>query len=121
MADALATFGEIAPAAEPRLFVLGCMEELGAEAAAHHRALGRSLRVRENDRVFLTGTWAGEVLAGVREAGGDPARVQIVSALEPVAAAVAEWRGAVFVKGSRRYQLERVLEKAAARVGGTPC
>ena len=113
MADALATFADIAPAGEPRLFVLGCMEELGTEAPAHHRLLGRALRLRAEDRVFVIGTCAADVLAGVREAGGEVSRVQVVAALEPARAALAEWRGAVFVKGSRRYQLERVLEKPA--------
>src|SRR5581483_7995819 len=47
MADALAAFGAIAPPAEPRLFVLGGMEELGESAAAHHRALGRSVPLRD--------------------------------------------------------------------------
>ncbi len=110
MADALAAFEALAPAAEPRLFVLGCMEELGADAPALHRALGRSLALRDGDRVFIIGTQAEELAAGLRERG-DPARqIQIVTTLEPISAALAHWRGAVFVKGSRRYQLERILE-----------
>lgn len=110
MTDALATFAAIAPADEPRLYVLGCMEELGAESAAHHRALGRSLRLRENDHVFVIGTHAHDVCAGVLEQGDFARQLQIVAALEPIAAFLAEWRGAVFVKGSRRYQLEKILE-----------
>ena len=31
------------------------------------------------------------------------------------ATVLAEWRGAVFVKGSRRYQLEQALNGAVAR------
>jgi UDP-N-acetylmuramoyl-tripeptide--D-alanyl-D-alanine ligase len=110
MADALATFAAIAPADEPRLYVLGCMEELGAEAAAHHRALGRSLQLRDNDRVFVIGSQAHEVCAGVLEQGNFARQIQTVASLEPVAAFLADWRGAVFVKGSRRYQLEKILE-----------
>lgn len=104
MADALVTFHAIAPAAEPRLYVIGCMEELGAEAPAYHRALGASLNLRSQDRLFVIGTQAAEVLAG---AGG---RGEIVPSLEPVSACFADWRGAVFVKGSRRYHLETMLE-----------
>jgi UDP-N-acetylmuramoyl-tripeptide--D-alanyl-D-alanine ligase len=37
----------------------------------------------------------------------------MVSSLGTVAEAVAQWRGAVFVKGSRRYQLENVFEPGA--------
>lgn len=110
MADALATFEAVAPSDAPRLFVLGCMEELGAEAAAHHRALGRSLALREGDQLFVIGTHAHDVCAGVLARGDFGSQIQIVSALDPVTAVFAEWRGSVFVKGSRRYQLEKILE-----------
>lgn len=115
MADALAMFHAIAPPAEPRLYVLGCMEELGPDSAAHHRALGRSLNLREDDRLLVIGTQANEVCAGVLEQGDFTRQIQIVSALETIAVGLAEWRGAVFMKGSRRYQLERALSGAVAR------
>ncbi len=110
MADALQAFWSIVPADEPRLYVLGCMEELGAGTAAHHHALGRSIELRAADRVFVIGTQAHAVCAGLLEQGDVTAQLQIVSSLAPVAAAVEEWRGAVFLKGSRRYQLEKILE-----------
>jgi UDP-N-acetylmuramoyl-tripeptide--D-alanyl-D-alanine ligase len=110
MDDALATFEAIAPAGEPRLYVIGCMEELGAEAPAHHRALGRRIHLRDGDQLFVIGTQAHEVCAGILEQGELQEQIQIVSTLEPVAACLQEWRGVVFVKGSRRYQLEKILE-----------
>ena len=110
MRDALETFDAIAPVDEPRLYVIGCMEELGPEAPAYHRMLGHSLRLRESDRLFVMGTLAGEVSAGFLEQGGTMDQIQIVTSYEPIAAGLADWRGAVFVKGSRRYQLERILE-----------
>ncbi len=115
MADALATFHAIAPAGEPRLYVIGCMEELGPESAVHHRALGRSLNVRECDRLLAIGTQANEVCAGVLEQGDFRRQIQLASSLDTIAAALADWRGAVFVKGSRRYQLERALGSAVAQ------
>ncbi len=114
MHDALATFGAVAPAAVPRLYVLGCMEELGPEAPAHHRRLGRAITLRDADRLFVIGSQAHEVTAGLRENGASPEHIQVVSSLEAVSAAVAEWHGAVFVKGSRRYQLEKALQAPAA-------
>lgn len=114
MADALTTFDAIAPAAEPRLYVIGCMEELGTEAAAHHRTLGRSIPLRAFDRLFAIGTHAEEIAAGLRERGEGALPVQIVSSLDPVAACFADWHGAVFIKGSRRYQLEHVLDSPGA-------
>lgn len=110
MADALAAFEAVAPANEPRLFVLGCMEELGAESTAHHFALGRSLRLREEDQLFVIGSHAHDVCAGVLQQGDFTRQIQIVSTLEPVSAFLADWRGSIFVKGSRRYQLEKILE-----------
>lgn len=110
MADALAAFEQIAPAGTPRLFVIGCMEELGEEAPAYHRALGRRLKLNEGDFLFVIGTQAQEVCAGVLEQDDYSRQLQIVSSLEPVAAFLLDWRGSVFVKGSRRYQLEKILE-----------
>lgn len=114
MADALATFEAVAPHEGPRLFVLGCMEELGPDSPEHHRALGRSLRLREDDRLFVTGTQAAAVREGLAGQGLPPGRCEVVESLEPVAAVFAAWPGAVFVKGSRRYQLERILGPGAA-------
>jgi UDP-N-acetylmuramoyl-tripeptide--D-alanyl-D-alanine ligase len=115
MADALATFAEIAPADVPRLYVLGCMEELGADAATHHHRLGLRLGLRAEDRLYVIGTHAHEVCAGVLEHGDLSKQLQICSSLEPISAAFAEWSGAVFVKGSRRYQLEQALQSAGSR------
>jgi UDP-N-acetylmuramoyl-tripeptide--D-alanyl-D-alanine ligase len=114
MADAIATFDALVPAGEPRLFVLGCMEELGETAAAHHRGLGRSLPLRTGDEVFVIGPLAAEIRAGVIENGDFGNQVHVTPTLDQVTDRVAEWRGAIFVKGSRRYQLERVLS-----AGGT--
>ena len=113
MADALATFTAITDPADRRLYVIGCMEELGAEAPAHHRQLGRTLPLRVGDRLFVIGSQAHEVCAGVLEQGDFAQQIQICSTLDPMAAAIAEWRGAVFVKGSRRYELEQALAGAA--------
>lgn len=109
MADALATFAALAPAGQPRLYVLGCMEELGVESAAYHRALGRSLALGPQDRLFVIGSQSAAVCAGLTERGDAVGRFEAVETLPPVAAVLAHWRGAVFVKGSRRYRLETVL------------
>jgi hypothetical protein len=77
--------------------------------------LGRNLNIRECDRLLAIGTQANEVCAGVLEQGDFRRQIQLASSLETIAAAVAEWRGPVFVKGSRRYQLERALGGAVAQ------
>ncbi len=117
MADALEAFYDIAPAEEPRLFVLGGMEELGAEAEAFHRALGRGLRLRAQDFLCAIGDQAEAVRAGARENGARAEQIAVAAGVDEVAARFAEWRGAVFVKGSRRYALETILKTEAVEVG----
>jgi UDP-N-acetylmuramoyl-tripeptide--D-alanyl-D-alanine ligase len=85
------------------------MEELGADAKAYHRRLGRSLPLRDCDQLFVIGTHAHDVCAGVLDQDDFTHQISMVAALEPVAEIVATWRGSIFIKGSRRYQLEKVL------------
>ncbi len=112
MEDALETFFAIAPENEPRLLVLGCMEELGPDAPQHHRNLGRLLTLRPQDRAFVIGGEASSVVAGALEAGMPAGRIQSVDTLVPIAAEIAAFHGAVFIKGSRRYGLEKALPPA---------
>ena len=90
------------------------MEELGADSAALHRRLGRSLRLRPGDRLLAVGDQADEVCAGVVDQGVPGAQVSAVASLEPVAECLAAWPGAVFLKGSRRHRLESLLAAAPA-------
>jgi UDP-N-acetylmuramoyl-tripeptide--D-alanyl-D-alanine ligase len=113
MADALDNFLALAPADEPRAYVLGCMEELGPRAAEYHRRLGRALALRPGDRLFVIGDHAGSVRQGVLEGGNPAGQIEVVASLAPVATFLAGFRGAVFLKGSRRYQLEKALAAAA--------
>lgn len=114
MADALETFYDVAPAAERRMFVIGGMEELGAEAEMFHRALGRALRLREGDVLCAIGDQAEAVTRGAIEGGAKTEQVSAAKDVGEVMARFAEWKGAVFVKGSRRWALERILENTEA-------
>jgi UDP-N-acetylmuramyl pentapeptide synthase len=118
MSDALEAFDAIAPAGEPRLFVLGGMEELGAEAEMFHRALGRSLRLQPRDLVLVVGDHAAAVATGTLESGAQRQQIETFTSNDQIAARVADWKGSVFVKGSRRYQLEHVLDSNAVGAHG---
>jgi len=120
MADALENFASVAPPDQPRVYVLGCMEELGPRATEYHRRLGRLVALRPADRAFIIGDRAVALRAGMLEAGNPAGRIEIVTDLAPVAAFVAGFRGAVFLKGSRRYQLERALATGAS-LEAVPC
>ena len=114
MADALATFQQTAPAGLPWIYVLGGMEELGSAAADYHRRLGASLRVRDGDLVFAVGPYAAAVEEGMLAAGNARSHVQAGAGLDEIRAHLASFRGAVFVKGSRRFQLETLFADAPA-------
>jgi UDP-N-acetylmuramoyl-tripeptide--D-alanyl-D-alanine ligase len=110
MGDAIDAFNGLVRADEPRLYVLGCMEELGAGSAEYHRLLGRTMHLRRGDHLFVIGGQAAALREGLLENGNDPAQVDVITDLAPVRDRLAGFKGAVFLKGSRRYQLETVLE-----------
>jgi UDP-N-acetylmuramyl pentapeptide synthase len=89
------------------------MEELGAESEMFHRALGRTLRLRAEDFLCVIGDQANAVRVGVLENGSRDEQIGVAKNVEEITPRVASWRGAVFVKGSRRYALERVVETNA--------
>jgi UDP-N-acetylmuramoyl-tripeptide--D-alanyl-D-alanine ligase len=109
MADALGVFQRLAPPEEPRFYVLGGMEELGPLAADYHRRLGAGLRLRAEDRVVVIGPHAYAVAEGLCTAGNAAAQIQVADTLDAIRMQLAPFAGAVFVKGSRRFQLESLF------------
>ncbi|WP_438482166.1 UDP-N-acetylmuramoyl-tripeptide--D-alanyl-D-alanine ligase [Oleiharenicola lentus] len=113
MMDAIAAFTASVKEELPRLYILGSMEELGADSAAFHRQVGRSLHLRSGDFIFLIGSQAEALRVGVLENGNDFSQIAVLNDLQPARDRLAHFKGAVFVKGSRRYQLETVLDPHA--------
>ncbi len=109
MLDALSVFKETTDAGEPRLFVLGGMEELGLETAKYHRELGNAVQPRENDRVVVIGSQASAMLEGALASGANESQVSVADTLEEIRPVFDAFTGTVFLKGSRRYQLEQLL------------
>jgi UDP-N-acetylmuramoyl-tripeptide--D-alanyl-D-alanine ligase len=109
MADAIDAFNGAVGSEPRRIYVLGCMEELGPESAEYHRLFGRTLHLRKGDHLFVIGGQAEALREGLLENGNDPAQIAVVTDLAPVRERLAGFQGAVFLKGSRRYQLETVL------------
>ncbi len=108
LVDALEAFGNASPPESPRLYILGSMEELGAQAELFHREALRSLNLRDGDFAFLIGTHADAMARGLEEGGNAPDRWSVTEDLGPVRERLTEFRGAVLLKGSRRYELERL-------------
>jgi UDP-N-acetylmuramoyl-tripeptide--D-alanyl-D-alanine ligase len=118
MCDSLASFLAQVPAELPRLYVLGGMEDLGVSSAEFHRQVGQRLRLRPQDFAFMIGENAGAMCAGAIEVNNDPNLIDVVSSLEPIAQRIARFEGAVFMKGSRRWELEKTLVPIRA---AAPC
>ncbi len=114
MADSIDAFNGSVNAELPRLYVLGSMEELGPDAAEYHRKLGRTLHLRKGDVLFAIGGQAAALREGLLENGNDPAHVTVITDLAVVRERIAGFKGAIFLKGSRRYRLETVLDPEAA-------
>ncbi len=108
MHDALAAFAGIAPEAQPRLYLIGGMEELGPESDAYHRRLGQALAatLRPQDRALVL---AAPAATEAVVAGAADERVVAAPDLAAMRSRFEAHHGAVFIKGSRRYQLESLL------------
>lgn len=109
MTDSVNAFNALVGEDRPRIYVIGSMEELGAASADYHRQFGRTLLLQPGDHLYAIGSQAEALREGLLENGNDPAQVEVVAGLDPVRARLAGFKGAVFLKGSRRYQLETVL------------
>jgi UDP-N-acetylmuramoyl-tripeptide--D-alanyl-D-alanine ligase len=105
--DAARAFDRLSRAsAAPRLFLLGGMAELGPTSAQLHRDCGARLPLRPGDHVVAFGGESAAFLQGVALPGVE---LSAAASVEDAAARVAAHRGAVFLKGSRSFALERCL------------
>jgi UDP-N-acetylmuramoyl-tripeptide--D-alanyl-D-alanine ligase len=57
----------------------------------------------------MIGENAGAMCAGAIEVNNEPDLISVVGSLEPIAERIATFQGAVFMKGSRRWELEKAL------------
>jgi UDP-N-acetylmuramoyl-tripeptide--D-alanyl-D-alanine ligase len=108
MRDALAAFERLAPPPAPRLFLLGCMEELGGGAERYHRELGEALVLGPET-----------VKAGALARGAGAEQILASAAAADAAPLVGGFAGSIFVKGSRKHRLETALRLDTPQP--TPC
>lgn len=111
MQDALQAFVASVPTEQPRIYVLGGMNELGAEAEGWHQQVGAGLTLRPQDRAYLIGSakLTQAYCRGLQQAGAAAEQVRCAEKAENVKSEIAAQPGALFLKGSRVYALERVL------------
>lgn len=119
MCDALATFARTTRASLPRCYVLAAMNELGSEAAVLHRACGRAVPLRPQDQVCLIGPPAmtAAYREGLLENSCSPSQITAAESITEVTSELARFEGALFLKGSRSYQLESLLPEDVTHAG----
>lgn len=100
----------------PHFYVLGGMEELGPAAADWHRDTARRLPLLPGNPVALVGEAAAWYREGLAERTDGPWQPRVVEEVDDLGADLENFEGAVFLKGSRRHALERLLPEEA-----TPC
>ena len=117
MRDALDAFVGLTRETDHRLYVLGGMEELGEITEQAHYDLGASLKLQPQDRLLVVGTGAQRVKAGALSNGASEAQIQILGEVAEGLETMAVWAGPIFIKGSRRYRLETLIQAQPAVVG----
>jgi len=102
----------------PHLWVIGGMHELGAASEAWHETVGTALRLGAEDRAVFVGDFGSALREGALKAGNDPARMAQVEKTEAVGELLKGFKGAVFLKGSRFYRMESLVEGAKKKEVG---
>lgn len=112
MTDSLGAFIDESSPDSSRLFIIGCMEELGVDAPAWHERLGQTLELHAEDQVCIVGQNSEDVLRGIKTNPSKCASAVAVQSMQTLKTTVNHFSGDVFIKGSRRYQLENALDDA---------
>jgi UDP-N-acetylmuramoyl-tripeptide--D-alanyl-D-alanine ligase len=94
---------------EPKLMVLGGMNELGEMSALLHHKTGSLINLTLEDRVILIGNDSLHFARGLIENGAEDEQILILEEPESALAIIEQFKGAVLLKGSRSYQLEKLV------------
>ncbi len=113
MLDALEIFQKRFSFSPKYLYILGCMGELGDKAEAYHYKVGKSLKLRSEDKVLLLGIHAQSYALGLKDAGNVFSQIICLQSREKVFDYLKEFEGTVFLKGSKPYALWELLPKEA--------
>ena len=108
MLDALEVFVSLADSVQPRLFLIGGMEELGTSTLEYHQRLGEALGriLRPQDRALIL---AEPAIASAVVKAAWPRSAQAAEDITTLRSHFEAHRGTTFIKGSRRYRLETLL------------
>lgn len=116
MYAALETFAGETAAGERRWLVLGGMLEMGEQAVATHRDLGKAVARRTWQGLITVGDLARHIADGAREAGFPAGAVVECATIDEAAARLRDLvkpGDAVLLKGSRGFQLDELADNLA--------
>ncbi len=108
----------LAQASGKRIFVLGDMGELGADALAMHQELGQAARASGIEKMFALGEMSANA---VREFGTGAQHFMNIEELNAALLQELDAHTTVLVKGSRFMKMERVVQACAADKETTCC
>lgn len=109
LADAMSYFRERVGKAEPRLYVLGAMHELGEASDAVHYTVGKTCAYQEKDQFLVIGKPAKPLQQGLLDQGVPGAQVTYLDSTEDARQKLEDFQGAIFLKGSHAYSLQSLL------------
>jgi len=118
---AMESVGSLAGQGERIIVGLGEMLELGDAAAQAHREAGRKVAEGKAYRLFAMGPHACDMIEGARTAGMPEDRLRIVDSHDEMVKEIGHVmsRGdLILLKGSRRMQLEKVVQGLGGRACG---
>ena len=111
MMDSLEAFKQTNVGEVARGYVIGAMNELGFQANQFHRSVGRALKLNPVDRVWFVGPakLTSQYCLGAKESGCSLDQIRCEDSVNKLKSDIAEFDGALFLKGSRVYELETLL------------
>ena len=111
MMDSLEAFKQTNVGEVARGYVIGAMNELGLQANQFHRSVGRALKLNSVDRLWFVGPakLTSQYCLGAKESGCSLDQIRCEDSVNKLKSDIAEFDGALFLKGSRVYELETLL------------
>jgi len=101
----------------PKLLVLGGMNELGDSSELLHQKTGEMIFLGPNDRAVLIGKDASHMASGMIQNGAQDENITLVPETESARSLIQNFKGAVLLKGSRSYRLEKLVPSGAVEEG----
>lgn len=111
--DAIKLFNKRFSPVLDRLYILGCMGELGAEADRFHYETGSFIKLRLQDKAIVIGTHKEIYYQGMLDAGNSRNQLFLVDSKEEIHKYMDDFEGTIFLKGSKPYKLWELLPKNA--------